>query len=284
MKRLALLGHPVGHSISPAIHNAAAGHLGLEVRYEAIDVPGDALADAVRELRSGAFLGANVTIPHKEAILPLLDELSDEARAVGAVNTVVVRQGGRLEGHNTDVVGFVQPLQDFGERLAGGHGLIFGAGGAARAAAHGMAARLGMSTITICARSIDRARRLVDEFEGRFPAVTWSAREIDGCEDAVRSAALLVNATPLGLHPNTDATPLQDPRLLTGDHIVYDMVYRPLLTRLIRDAERSGAVTLTGLEMLLGQAAAAFTLWTGREMPLDTARRAALAALAPDGA
>jgi len=257
-----LLGHPVAHSLSPAMHNAAFAALGLPHRYETRDVEPHRLADAVDALRSDDVLGANITIPHKEAALRLVDELADEARRIGAVNTVV-RRSSRLVGDNTDGYGFARALAAAGVDVAGKDVMVLGAGGAARACAAALgAARL----VVIAARGLDRATALAAAVGHPARGIPWA--------DARRTARIdvLVNATPVGLH-GEDV--LADFSFAELPRVVVDLVPTWTETPLVRRAREAQDVRVVdGLSMLLHQAARSFTLWTGREAPLAVMRAA----------
>lgn len=274
--RLAVIGHPVAHSLSPRIHNAALRALGREPVYEAVDIPaGELEARFTRLLRDG-FEGFNVTIPHKERIVPLLDRLDASALRVGAVNTVRVDHSeGRpvTIGYNTDIAGFVGPLAPHRDRLRGGSVLVWGAGGAARAVIAGVHEALDPAVITVAARrteaALELARDLARAGGDRVVAVEWPAPP-----HAVDAHDLLVNTTPLGMHPHPEGTPAPDGLGLRRGQVVYDLVYRPRRTRLLADALAAGADPIGGLPMLIGQAAVAFRLWTGVDMPLDAVHEA----------
>ncbi|HWG85627.1 MAG TPA: shikimate dehydrogenase [Deinococcales bacterium] len=265
--RAYLFAHPAGHSLSPAMHDAALASLGIEGRYLALDVPPSGLRAALDELRRSGAWGANLTIPHKEAALPLLDDLSEEAWAIGAVNTVV-RRDGRLHGLNTDAPGFMAALVEAGVAVGGRDALVLGAGGAGRAVA--FALREAGARVGVWNRTPGRAEALASEFrlghvsDARLPS-------------AARSAWLLVNSTSVGLR-DAEASPLL-PGALPRDGWVCDIVYRPLETRLLREARAAGLGTVDGLGMLVHQGALALSAWAGRPAPADVMRYAALAAL-----
>lgn len=264
-----LLGHPVEHSRSPHLHNAAFRAQGVNAVYVATPVRPEALAAGVEGLRALQFLGANVTVPHKEAVRPLMDEVSERAAAVGAVNTIV-RDGDALRGDNTDVAGFLTPLvETIGDALEGAPMLVFGAGGAARAVVYGLLDRYGPSRLTLVARRPEQAEALAADLEGYDPKDALRTTTFDAAASAVRASRLLVNATPLGMAPETDATPWPDAGDLGPDHVAYDLVYNPEETRFLRAAAEQGATTIGGLAMLVEQAAAAYRQWTGRAMPTD---------------
>ncbi len=261
MSSVYLLGHPVAHSLSPAMHNAAFAALGLPHRYETRDVAADRLGDAVEALRRDDVLGANVTIPHKEAALRLVDELADEARRIGAVNTIL-RRSSRLVGDNTDGYGFARALQAIGVDVTGKAVLILGAGGAARACIAALAAA---RAVTIAARVPGRATALAAAGTNTR-AVPWSEARQTGWVD------VLVNATPIGLD-GEDL--LADFAFSRVPPIVVDLVPTRAETPLVRRARQAQDVRVVdGLLMLLHQAARSFTLWTGREAPLAVMRAA----------
>lgn len=271
---IVLIGHPVAHSLSPAIHNTAFRHQGLDFAYVALDVAPPAVPAAIEGLRALGIAGANVTAPHKQAVIQELDWISPQAAAVGAINTIVPKDQGRMEGHNTDVEGFLAPLQEHAAHLRDGEMTILGSGGAARAVAYAILTTLQPGRLTLAARSTDKAETLAADLSAFDPTGALAVRPFASADDAVRASRLIVNATPLGTHPLTDRTPWPDAGDFNPDQIVYDLVYNPRLTRLLREASDQGAVTIDGLEMLIGQAAAAYALWTGRDMPTDVVREA----------
>jgi shikimate dehydrogenase len=258
-----ILGRPVTHSLSPAMHNAAFRERGLNAVYVAFPVTD--LAFAVAGLRGLAIAGASVTIPFKEEIMPLLDEIDPAAARMGAVNTVVNRSG-RLAGYNTDWLGALTALKAQ-TAISGRHFLILGAGGAARAIAFGL--REAGGEITLTDVDAPRAAALARELGGQSLA---PGKEGD-CP-----ATILINATPVGMAPQVDDIPIS-PDLLERFSLVMDIVYRPLQTRLLKEAAARGAATIDGLKMLLHQATAQFELWTGQAAPLETMSRAAYKAL-----
>ena len=273
-----LLGDPVSHSLSPLIHNLAFEAEELDLAYIAMRVKKELLGQAIAALQSLGFAGANLTIPHKQAAIPYLDELTDRARAVGAVNTIKFKSSGvdlpaRLIGDNTDVAGFLSPLDVYREKLAGSSVLVWGSGGAARAVVFAAASELKATRVTIVSRSAEKGREIQSSIEQRsttdIEVLPW-----DESAAAMAAADLLVNATPLGMTPHIDSTPCAHPGLLHSGQIVYDLVYNPLVTRLLEQTAEAGAVGISGLEMLIGQAAAAFKGWTGVEMPVALVREA----------
>ena len=236
-----------------------------------LDIHPDELAPQVRGRLSDGFDGYNVTVPHKVRILPLLDETSDSAREVGAVNTVV-RKDGRLTGHNTDAMGFEESLRPFGPSLSDTEAAVIGSGGAARAAVHVLLRKFAPSRVHILSRNHEQAVHLREsvpsEFRHRVDVVSGNPETV---ETALRST-LIVQATPVGMYPNAGDRPLPGSTVFREGQVVFDLVYRPRETAFLRDARRAGAEVIGGLEMFLYQAAAAFRLWTGATAPLEAIR------------
>jgi shikimate dehydrogenase len=264
---IGIIGDPVAHSLSPAIHNAAFAALGLDMVYVALPVRGPDVGAAVEGLAALGFRGANVTVPHKGAVLPYLSWLDDDARLAQAVNTIVV-EGGALRGYNTDVQGAHAALvAACGDTLRGAPALLLGAGGAARAVALALA-RLG-ARLTVVNRSGDAAERLAALVTAAVPAAAcrWlPLSELTAAE--VMAQRLIVNGTPLGM-PGAGKVPALLVDRVSEGQIVFDVVYGHAETDLLRQARRRGATTVDGLAMLVGQAAAAFEIWTGLPAPLD---------------
>ena len=225
-------------------------------------------------IRDGLILGSNVTIPHKKNVIPFLDELSPSANFVDAVNTISrVKLGDQiiLKGDNTDVVGFIKPLEEHGSQLESSRVLIMGTGGSARAVAYSLLTNLQEVSLTITSRTQEGAETFAENYKGKNPdwkSVKASTIEKLECQDF----DLIVNATPLGMHPHTDASPCPDSWKFRQGQIVYDLIYNPGETLLLKKAKQDGATTLNGLEMLIQQAAASYKIWTGREMDLDEVR------------
>jgi shikimate dehydrogenase len=270
---LGIVGDPVAHSLSPALHNAAFAHLGLNMTYVPLPVPASHLAQAVAGLRAFGFLGANVTVPHKTAVVPLLDELRGDAQVLQAVNTIVAERG-RLVGFNTDVDGFTRAFLEAVPRgYAGGTALLLGAGGAARAAALG-ASRLGFSRFVLANRTPAAAEALgvlLRELAGGTVCDVVPLQDLSAAQ--VRGATLVVNATTLGMHGQSKV-PAALADNVGVDQIVYDLVYAEDSTELTARARSQGARIVDGLAMLVHQAGAAFQLWTGMPAPLDIMRHA----------
>jgi shikimate dehydrogenase len=268
-KRVVLIGHPVAHSLSGAMHQAAFDDQGIDATYELWDRPPLGLADAIAELRGDDFLGANVTIPHKERIVPLVDRLTDEAHVTGAVNTIT-KEGKRLVGHNTDVPGFRVALDRLvGKQKMPRNAVVLGAGGGARAVVYGLITE-GFQRIVIFNRHLHRAEGLVKHF-GRsaahmeLKAMPWHESII---ESELAKTKVLVNATSIGLLADKSPIPGE---IIPPELLVLDLIYSR--TRFLREAEAAGSIVQDGELMLLHQGAAAFTLWTGKPAPLELMQR-----------
>ena len=268
-----VIGDPVSHSRSPAMHNAAFAALGLDWCYVPLLVKAERFAAALRGLVALGFVGANVTIPHKERAAVLADELSEAARAVGAVNTLTV-QGERLLGDNTDVGGTLRALDEAGVRVAGCRAVVLGAGGAARGVAYALAQA--RAAVTLANRTPERAERLAAELAPVVGAPLEAIPLGDGqaLQARLEDAALLVNTTSVGMHPRPDRSPLPEGVRYPPDLAVLDLVYAPQQTRLLRDAAAQGCRTVEGLRVLIHQGALSFEAWTGRPAPLEVMARA----------
>jgi len=274
--RLALVGHPVHHSWSPDLHAAALAHAGLEGRYDLLDVPPGALAPVLDRMRSGAFDGLNVTLPHKVEVVSGLDGLTEEAALVGAVNTVF-RDGDRLLGDNTDVPALVRCL----EGAIPDEALVLGAGGAARAAVVAIARR-GVGRIHVVARTPSRIASWVPTLAPVFPSTRVDVVPLESLAALLPRSGWFVQATPVGMAPHGDVCPLEPAALdrLPGSCIVHDLVYHPDPTVLVRKARERGLEAHGGGRMLAFQAREAFRRWTGRDVPdsiwLEALRQRAL--------
>lgn len=262
MIKLGLVGYPLGHSLSPRIHDAAIQACGLEGDYSPFPIRLDdkqELKDVLSCVRSGEILGLNVTIPHKQNVIEYLDELTPTAKAIGAVNTIYMREN-KLVGDNTDAPGFLLDLYKFiGDKKSRAAGrpssIVMGAGGSARAVVYALV-HDGWD-VTIAARRIEQAERLSTQFEH----TTAAGLNLETFQRS--NVKLIVNTTPVGMTPDTDQSPLPAGAILSKDTFLYDLVYNPLETRLVREARAQGLQATTGLGMLIEQAALAFELWTG---------------------
>jgi shikimate dehydrogenase len=265
-----VIGNPVEHSLSPAIHNAAFQALGVNCVYLAWKV--ESIGDAIRGLRAlGNFRGASVTIPHKVAAVPFLDDLEPTARHIGAINTIVAEQG-RLIGYNTDATGALRALREGGVPLAGQRIVMLGSGGAARAIAFALAAESGADKLTLLGVDDKERTALASDLRSKAKMAIEDAFLDDSTLGrTIPEAQILIHCTPLGMSPKSDATCVPAPLLHPG-LAVMDIVYNPRVTRLLLEAKRAGCKTIPGLEMFLNQAVTQFELWTNRPAPVDVMR------------
>jgi len=276
-QRLGIIGHPIGHSISPLFQQAALDAIGFDGAYEAWDVAPDGVGEFVAGLRAPGTLGINVTVPHKEAVIPFLDEVDDWASTAGAVNTTANRDG-RPPGHNTDGIGFLRALRDgAGFDPRGRDVLVLGAGGSARGVVYALA-RAGIAQLFIANRTLERAERLASI--AIDSGVAAEAMVLSDAPGATREVSLIVNCTSMGMvhGPDEDSSPLSAADI-PSTVLVNDLVYNPLETPLLREAARAGAATLGGIQMLVYQGAASFEMWTGHDAPVAVMLEAATAAM-----
>ena len=282
-RRLGIIGYPIGHSMSPVMFRAALAKCGLDITYDAWEVAPENLDEFLAGVRNseGKILGFNATVPHKEAVMTAMDEVSAEAQRAGAVNTVV-NDDGRLFGQNTDGAGFVRALrEEAGFSFEGSRVLIIGAGGAARGVVMALAGEC-VEDITIANRTTERAQRLADDlarhFGGGVQAISLESSDL---KQAAASSDLIVQCTTMGmLHtPAADVSPLASADI-PANALVYDLVYNPPQTPLMREAARAGSRVYGGLSMLVYQGAIGFELWTGRQASVEAMFEAARAALA----
>jgi shikimate dehydrogenase len=273
---LGVIGHPVSHSLSPLMHNAALAKLGLDYVYLPFPVAPENLERAIAGFASIGVVGFSITIPHKQAILPLLSEISPIAQAIGAVNSVT-RQGDKWVGTNTDVAGFIAPLQttyhqDWSQKKA----VILGNGGAARAVVAGCI-QLGLAEIHVLGRNLQKLQAFTQSWQNSPFADKFQVHEWQELPNLLHQANLLVNTTPMGMYPHVDESPLssQEMGYLPGDAIVYDLIYIPKPTKFLHLAEKQGAIMIDGLEMLVQQGAAALKIWLQQEtVPVNEMRQA----------
>lgn len=273
-KLAGLFAQPAGHSISPAIHTAAFAAMGIDAVYLSFDISPEKLAEAVETIRIFQMLGVNLSYPHKKAVMPYLDELSPAAELIGAVNTIV-NQAGHLVGYNTDGLGFMKSLYEKGfkknQRLT-----IIGTGGAANAII-AQAALDGVAEIAVFNRKgtdfqqkTERLREIQQRTDGKI--ALYDLADIKKLNEKISESAALINATTLGMTPEINRSPLNDYSSITSELIVCDLIYQPRETLFLKEARQNGATTMNGLNMLLYQAAFAFELWTGQEMPVEVIR------------
>ena len=287
--KLGIIGYPIGHSISPVFQQAGLDHLGIDATYEKWEVTPEAVGEFVAGLRAPGSLGINITVPHKQAVIPFLDEVDEWATTAGAVNTIVNRDG-RLTGHNTDGPGFLRALSvETGYAPGGTRALILGAGGAARGILLALA-RGGVDSLVIANRTLERAETLAQlAKDNGVPAEAISLTKTDVSADALTQAAasanLIVNCTTLGMShgPDEHGSPLSAAQV-PASAIVNDLVYNPLKTPLLEEAAAAGATTLGGLHMLVYQGVLSFQMWTGQDAPVEVMLEAATAEMASRGA
>jgi shikimate dehydrogenase len=265
-----VIGNPVEHSLSPAIHNAAFQKLGLNFVYLAFRV--EAIGDAIKGLRAlGNFRGASVTIPHKVAAVPFLDSVEPTARHIGAINTIVAA-GGTLTGHNTDAIGALRALRESGVELKGTQVVMLGSGGAARAIAFALGTEAGVGRLTILGIDSQERAALARDLQSKTGmAVQESHLEEGMLRQILPDTHVLIHCTPMGMSPKVDETAVS-PALLHAGLTVMDIVYNPRDTQLLKDAKARGCRTIPGLEMFLYQAAAQFELWTNQAAPAEVMR------------
>jgi len=269
---LGVFGHPIEHSLSPVMQNAALSALHLDYVYVPFHVLPDGLGKAVDGIRALGLAGVNVTIPHKERVIEYLDEVSELSRQIRSVNTIIPANG-RLRGDTTDGPGFLRSVEAVWGRVDGGRALILGAGGSAKAVAYALAG-VGCELV-IVNRTPERAAELVEALNGFFGKnVAKSAPlEREALAEEMGKADLLVNTTSVGMYPKVDAT-LVPAELIRKGLCVYDLVYNPLRTRLVVEAESRGASAMTGLKMLVYQGALSLEMWTDRSAPVDVMEEA----------
>jgi shikimate dehydrogenase len=276
----AVIGDPVEHSLSPAMHNAAFQKLGLNIVYVAFKVTKNELKEAISGARSLGLRGLNVTMPHKNAVISYLDETDSTAEAIGAVNTILNNHG-KLVGYNTDGKGAMIALQENGVDPEEKKMLLLGAGGAAKAIAFQAAQEV--EELVILNRTPEKAEQLAELLSKKFDKkVKGGALSAEVLKKELETADILVNATSVGMHPYVNRSPVP-PDLLRRDLCVMDIVYNPLETKLVKDAKAVGAKVVVGLEMLLYQGAVAFEIWTNCPAPVDVMKKAALDKLAEQG-
>ena len=265
----AVIGNPVEHSLSPAIHNAAFAASGINWAYVAFHVTH--LEKAIEGIRGLGIRGVSVTIPHKVAVMPLLDSIDDTARAIGSINTIV-NTGGHLTGYNSDGTGALKALCDADCNPAGKRVVILGSGGAARAIAVIMALKAPPAALTLLGIIKEEREQLSSDIAAKSSLRPMTAGlSSAGLTAALKECDLLINTTPVGMYPHKDDSPV--PReLLQKQTAVFDIVYNPRKTRLLREAEQAGCTVVSGIEMFLNQAAVQYTLWTGQQAPAGVMR------------
>ncbi|VAX25064.1 Shikimate 5-dehydrogenase I alpha [hydrothermal vent metagenome] len=274
---LGITGHPIGHSLSPLMHETAALSLGIDLSYKAFDVAPDKLKQFIDRLRAEGIDGLNVTVPHKVAVMEFMDEISGEASAIGAVNTIV-NNDGKLTGHNTDGYGLVTSIEvNAGVKIAGKKIFVYGAGGAARAVCHAVYDH-DCSRLVIANRTWSKAVEIADGLSSSNADVTAIGFNSNKLVDSIKTADIIINTTSMGME---GAAPKPPPGIegVCKGQLVVDIVYRPLDTPLLKKARALGAETLDGLWMLIYQGARSFGLWTGEKFPVELIREKLLSEL-----
>lgn len=272
-KLVGIIGHPILHSWSPAIHETAFKFTKQNFEYAAFDVLPKNLRDATKGLVALGIVGCNVTVPHKEAVMEFLDEASADARLVGAVNTIHV-ENEMLVGHNTDVDGVMEALRPYKDQIANQTVTVFGAGGGARAVVYTLISYFRPGQIYVINRDTSRAELLKKFFADSQNYMNIKIAELHNLNEAeaIANSKLVVNATPVGMFPEVRENIMLDDSTDLEGKIFFDLVYNPVLTQFLKIARRRNALIVSGLEMLYHQAASAFELWTGVAMPLEKVR------------
>ena len=271
---LGVIGNPVEHSLSPAMHNAAIANLGLDYVYLPFPIAAENLKTALDGFAAIGVVGFSITIPHKQAILPLLSEITPIAQAVGAVNTVV-RKDNQWLGTNTDVDGFISPLQNYDHNWSRQVAVVLGNGGAARAVVAGLT-QLGISQIHLLGRNLEKLEAFEQSWENSPLEVNLQVHEWKSLPNLLSQANLLVNTTPVGMYPRIGESPVtvEDMANLQPGAIAYDLIYTPNPTQFLQQAQQVGAIPIDGLEMLVQQGAIALKMWLQRDtVPVDIMRQ-----------
>ena len=265
---IGLIGHPIKHSYSPFIQNYALELMNLDYIYLPFDVPAENLKNAVNGVLSLGLKGLNVTLPHKEKIIKYLDELSEEASIIGAVNTIV-NDHGKLIGYNTDAHGIIETLLPYKDKITGTKVTVVGAGGSARAVIYTLLRHFKPEEINIINRTHQKADTLANDFSLKMRYDSFHTFELFPPDNVktLSSSRLIVNSTTMGMFPDIDDTITDIEASFNENQIVFDLVYNPTKSKLLRTAEMEGAKIVGGLKMLIAQAAKSFELWTGVEMP-----------------
>jgi shikimate dehydrogenase len=269
-----LIGHPIKQTYSPFIYNVAFEIKKLEYLYLPFDVPAANLTNAIKGMMALGIKGFNITIPHKVNIMQLLNNVSDEAATAGAVNTVV-NDMGKLSGYNTDVHGVVKSLEKYKSNIAGQEVSVIGSGGASRAVVYTLIRHFKPGKINIINRTEQKAESLKDYFNSKikFDSIRCFDLFSPNTENIIKDSKLIVNATSVGMFPETDDSVIQNEKLFSKEQVVFDLVYNPLKTKLLSLAAKQGAKTVNGISMLINQASKSFELWTGEVMPVEQVER-----------
>lgn len=272
-----LIGHPIKHTYSPFIHNVAFELTGLDYIYLPFNVVPVNLKSAIKGLVALGYKGFNVTIPHKVKVKEFMSKVSEEASFVGAINTVLIEEG-KLFGYNTDVAGALESLYSYRKDITGNECVVIGAGGSARAVIYTLIKHFRPSKIHLVNRTEQRAETLRQFFKTKMKFDSFTVNELipPDIKDLVKNSALVVNATSVGMHPDEDDAVLPQKDMFTKNQIVFDLVYNPTQTKLLKLAQSCGARTVDGIKMLVNQAAKSFEIWTGEKMPVEQVEKALL--------
>lgn len=261
---LLIVGFPLGHTLSPLMHNAALHHYGMEAKYMAVELKPDEISSFISHCNSDFFIGCNITLPYKEEFFRLADRLDPDAKEIGALN-VLVKEDHQLIGYNTDTDGFLAPLQKYSDIIEGSRAIVFGTGGSSKAVCTGLR-KMGVEEIVQVSRSASGSFEERDSEDKRIVDYSqWSA--------FADEATIIVNCTPLGMKPNVGITPVRESETeLLETKLCYDLVYNPVKTTFLSQAEKAGGIAIGGLEMLIEQGSRAFELWTGEPFPGEIVR------------
>ncbi len=271
-KLLGIIGNPVGHSLSPAMHNAAFQALGMNCVYVPLAVEPHMVGDALKGLIAFGFLGANVTVPYKETVIPFMDTLSSDASCIGAVNTLIMKEG-RLLGFNTDWIGFLNHLSEIGFDVSRARVLVLGSGGSARAVVYALCSR--RAHVILCSRNAVTAQAIIRDISRLLVDCSIRFVPLEKLGFLDLAADLVVNTTPVGMSPDPGSCPWPEGIPFPKCSLAYDLVYDPQETKFMEAAGKAGAISSNGLGMLVHQAAAAFKIWTaGVEPPIEIMKRA----------
>lgn len=271
---IGLIGHPVKHSYSPFIHNVAIDIKKLDYIYLPFDVPAQNLKSALSGMTALGIKGFNVTIPHKESAIDFMSSVSEEVTLIGSLNTIVNDQG-KLIGHNTDMNGIYETLLPYKEDIAGSQVCVVGAGGSARAVIYTLIRNFKPKKLFIINRNERRAETLKEYFSSKMKYSAIKTKELipPSAFEVIKDSKLVINATPVGMSPNVNDSITTSPDVFQKGQIVFDLIYNPQNTLLLKTAAKAGAKTINGLDMLVSQAAKSFELWTGIDFPRDDAKK-----------
>lgn len=280
-KLVGLIGHPIKHTYSPFIHNIAFELTSLDYLYLPFNIIPANLKAAIKGFVALGFRGFNVTIPHKVKVIDFLSKVSEEASLVGAINTVLIEEG-KLFGYNTDVAGVLESLYTYKKEISGNECVVIGAGGSARAVIYTLIKHFRPSKIHLVNRTEQRAETLRQFFKTKMKYDVFTVNELmpPDIKDIIKNSSLVVNATSVGMYPESDDAVFTQQNMFSKNQIVFDLVYNPIETKLLKLAKSSNAITVNGIKMLVNQAAKSFEIWTGEKMPTVQIEKALMLKLA----